>query len=386
MNRLNNRFRASWSRFLAVFKKEIIQIKRDKPSLGIAFGMPIMMLLLFGYAVNTDVDNLPTVVWDQSRSAESRELLASFVNTGYFGINQYAQGYQEIREALDGGQSRVALVFPPDYAANLQLGKPATVQVFIDGSDPQVARTALSTAQLLVQAKGAALLAEGLAARGIDQGSGPLLEARPRIWYNPDMKSLVFNIPALIGLIMQNVTIMLTAFALVRERERGTMEQLVVTPVRPAELLLGKLAPYVLLGLVSFSIILAAGIYWFGVPVKGSVPLLVLLAILFLFTSLSIGLLISTFSRTQLQAMQLAFMVLLPSILLSGFIFPRETMPWLIRGLGNLIPLTYFLVILRGIFLKDIGLAHLQGEVFALLAFAGGLFLLAVLRFRKNLD
>lgn len=374
------------TRFLSILKKEFIQIRRDRASLGIAVGMPVIMLLLFGYAVNTDVEHLPTVVWDQSQSAASREIIQGFKNTNYLDPDYYVQGYREVEDKLDSGHARVAIVIPPNYGKNLNGGEQATVQVLMDGSDPTVARAATSAVQLLGLNKSLQIQNERLQEQGSAGISSMPINVETRVWYNPDMKSTVFNIPALIGLILQNVIAMLTAFSMVREKERGTMEQLVVTPVRSLELLLGKLVPFILIGFISLSLILGFGIFWFGVYPKGSIALLILLATIFIFTILAIGLLISTVSKTQLQAMQMTFLLILPSILLSGFVFPRETMPKFLQFLGGLLPLTYFLEIVRGIFLKGIGLEYLWQDTAALCLFAVLLLALAAKKFKKNLD
>lgn len=374
-----------WSRYLAIVKKEIIQIKRDRPSLGIALVAPLMMLLLFGYAVNTDVENISLAVWDQSKTASSRELVDQFTTTGIFQLHQYVDSYRELELLMDEGKIDIGLVFPPDYNEQLSTEQPTSVQVLINGADPTVARTAVSNAQIIVQQHAISLQEEKL----IKQGMGKLempLQAETRVLFNPEMKSVVFNVPALIGLILQNVTILLTAFSLVREKERGTMEQLIVTPVRPLELILGKLTPYVVIGLISFTTVLLVGTYWFQVSIKGSIGLLIVLSLLFLLTALMLGIFISTISKTQLQAMQLTFVVLLPSVLLSGFIFPRETMPFLIKWLGGLIPLTYFLEILRGIFLKGVDLQVLWKEALSMAGFFVVICTVASLKFRKQLD
>lgn len=374
------------TRFWAILKKEFIQIRRDKASLGMAVVMPVLMLFLFGYVVNTDVEHLPTVVWDQSMSSDSREIIEAFRNTNYLDPDQYAQGYAQVEEKLDSAQARVAIVIPPDYGKKLEGGDQATLQVLVDGSDPTVARAALSAVQVLGLNESLKVQSERLLAQGNASVGTMPVNFETRVWYNPDMKSRVFNIPALIGLILQNVIAMLTSFSMVREKERGTMEQLVVTPIRSLELLLGKLLPFVFIGFVSLSMILAFGIFWFGVYPKGSIALLVLLSTLFLFTVLAIGLLISTIARTQLQAMQMTFVLILPSILLSGFIFPRETMPKLLQFLGGLLPLTYFLDIVRGIFLKGSGMQYLWQDTLALIAFALILIAIAAKKFKKNLD
>ncbi|WP_434511715.1 ABC transporter permease [Desulfitobacterium sp. AusDCA] len=379
-------FNFNITRFVSILKKEIIQIRRDRASLAIAVGMPVIMLLLFGYAVNTDVEHLPTVVWDQSQSTSSREIIQAFKNTNYLDPDYYVQGYREVEDKLDSGHARVAIVIPPNYGKNLNGGEQATVQVLMDGSDPTVARAATSAVQLLGLNKSLQIQNERLQEQGSTGSSSMPINVETRVWYNPDMKSTVFNIPGLIGLILQNVIAMLTAFSMVREKERGTMEQLVVTPVRSLELLLGKLVPFILIGFISLSLILVVGIFWFKVYPKGSIILLVLLSTIFIFTVLAIGLLISTVSKTQLQAMQMTFLLILPSILLSGFVFPRESMPKFLQFLGGLLPLTYFLEIVRGIFLKGIGLKYLWQDAAALCVFAVLLIALAAKKFKKNLD
>jgi len=375
-----------WVRFTAVLKKEFIHILRDRASLIMAIAMPIAMLLIFGYAINTNVEHLPTVVWDQAQTADSRELITSIRNTQYMDPDNFVQGYKPIEGYLDSGKARAAVIIPPDFGKNIQGMKQADVQVLVDGSDPTVARAIMSAVQMLGLNKSLQLQSERLVALGTATGLEMPLNLVTRVWYNPDMKSMVFNIPALIGLILQSVIAMLTSFSIVREKERGTMEQLVVTPIRPLELMLGKLLPYVVIGFVSMSLIMATGIFWFGVVPIGSVPLLFLLATLFLVTILAIGLLISSIAKTQLQAMQMTFIMLLPSILLSGFIFPRETMPKLLQILGGLLPLTYFLKIVRGIFLKGVGIQYLWQDTLTLCAFAIVLLAIASKRFKKTLD
>jgi len=375
-----------WVRFRAVLKKEFIHILRDRASLIMAIAMPIVMLLIFGYAINTNVEHLPTVVWDQAQTADSRDLIISIRNTQYMDPDTFAQGYQEIEGYLDSGKARAAVIIPPDFGKKIQGMKQATAQVLVDGSDPTVARAVMSAIQMLGLNKSLQLQSERLVAMGTATGTEMPLNLETRVWYNPDMKSMVFNIPALIGLILQSVIAMLTSFSIVREKERGTMEQLVVTPIRPLELMLGKLLPYVVIGFVSMSLIMATGIFWFGVVPIGSVPLLFLLATLFLVTILAIGLLISSIAKTQLQAMQMTFIMLLPSILLSGFIFPRETMPKLLQILGGILPLTYFLKIVRGIFLKGVGIEYLWQDALTLCAFAIVLLSIASKRFKKTLD
>ncbi|CAI8928384.1 Transport permease protein [Brevibacillus sp. IT-7CA2] len=257
--------------------------------------------------------------------------------------------------------------------------------MLINGSDPNIARTATSQAQLIVQHQAITLQEMKLQKQGLGELEQPL-GLDTRVLFNPNMESIVFNIPGLIGLIMQNVTMILTAFSLVREKERGTMEQLIVTPIRPLELMLGKITPYVGVGLFSFCLVLLVGTYWFGVPVKGSISLLVTLSVLFLMTTLLLGIFISTVAKTQLQAMQMAFAFILPSVLLSGFMFPRDSMPLVIQWLGGLVPLTYFLEILRGIFLKGVDMDALWKDVVGMSSFCLLILTVAILRFRKKIE
>lgn len=367
-------------RFWSVVKKEFLQIKRDRASLAIASVMPLMMLLLFGYAVNTDVDHISTGVWDQASSKASRALIQKFENSTFYRFTHTAQGYEELQQWMDEGKIKVGMVIPPDYSHRLDRGEQARVQLIVDGADPNTAKTAVANAQLVVQ--DAALEIMERKQKEIEM---PLASVS-RVLYNPSMESRNFNIPALIGLILQNVTAILTAFALVRERERGTLEQLAVTPVKPTELILGKLVPYVCIGLGSFATVLITGIWWFDVPVKGNVLFLCVQGLLFLITTLAIGILISTVSKSQLQAMQISFAFILPSVLLSGFIFPRETMPVIIEWMGGAIPLTYFLVILRGIFLKGVGMEILWQETLILFTMTCLVCFLAITRFNKKLE
>ncbi|TQR35472.1 ABC transporter permease [Brevibacillus brevis] len=374
-----------WERYWSVVKKEVIQIKRDRPSLAIALVMPLMLLFLFGYAVNTDVNDIQMAVWNQSPSAASRELVDQFVHTRVFEVAAQVSSYKEIEAMLDDGSVNVALIIGPDYTRKRDRNEPVDVQMLINGSDPNIARTATSQAQLIVQHQAITLQEMKLQKQGLGELEQPL-GLDTRVLFNPNMQSIVFNIPGLIGLIMQNVTMILTAFSLVREKERGTMEQLIVTPIRPLELMLGKITPYVGVGLFSFCLVLLVGTYWFGVPVKGSISLLVTLSVLFLVTTLLLGIFISTVAKTQLQAMQMAFAFILPSVLLSGFMFPRDSMPLVIQWLGGLVPLTYFLEILRGIFLKGVGIDALWKDVVGMSSFCLLILTVAILRFRKKIE
>ncbi|PKM47476.1 MAG: ABC transporter permease [Firmicutes bacterium HGW-Firmicutes-8] len=373
-------------RLLSIIKKEIIQIKRDPPSLIMAFVLPIIMLLIFGYAVTTDVEHIKTAVFDQDKSAESRGLVQMFKNTGYFDPDLNVSNYKEMTYLIDSGKARVGIIIPPDYSKKLRRNEPAQLQLLVDGSDPLVARTALSTAQVITQSKSFDLKIKTLQQTGLGISLKPAVDLRYRVWYNPNMESMKFNIPGLIGLIMQNITMLLTAFALVRERERGTLEQLIITPVKPIELIVGKLVPYIVIAFLDVLVILGFGIFWFNVPVNGSVVELLGLSFVFLMGALGLGMFVSTVAKTQLQAMQIGFMIILPSVLLSGFMFPRESMPKIIQTIGYFIPLTYFLRILRGIILKGVGIHYLWKDVLLLAVFGAGILTLSIIRMKKRLD
>jgi ABC-2 type transport system permease protein len=358
------------ARIWSIVVKEYIQIRRDPRTLAIVLAMPMMQLVLFGYAINTTVDHIATVVLDQARDGLSRRFLSTFFNTGYFDLVDQASSLQQLRQSIDAGAARVGIVLPPDFSHELVAGRTPSAQVLIDGSDPNTAQTALLVSSLLGQA--------GRQVAAVD--------VRPVVLYNPGLQSINFMIPGLLGLIMQFQTLLLTAFAVVRERERGTLEQLVVTPIKPWELMLGKILPYVTVAFANVLFASAIGRFWFGVEFAGSFGLLLALAALFVLSSLGLGLLISTISQTQTQAMQVALFVMLPSIILSGFVFARESMPHPIRELGLLIPLTYFLQILRGIILKGVGLEVLWPQVLALAAFGLIVFGLSANRFHKTMD
>lgn len=380
----NNIF--SFKRFLTIVKKEFIQVKRDPISLRLPFAMPIIMMLLFGYAVNTEVDKIPTAVFDQSMTRESREYIDKFAASNYFEIVGCISSEKEMSDLIDGGKVKACISIPSDYSKKIKSNSEAQTQLIIDGTDPTTARTALSSGILIDQVYSLDLKSRSLKKLGISSGSMPGVTINTKVWYNPNLKSSRFTIPGLVGLILQNITLMLTAFALVREKERSTIEQLIVTPVKSPELILGKLVPYVIIGYAGFLFALGLCIFWFGVDVAGSLGLLLLLGFLFVYCSLSMGMLISTFAKNQMQAMMVMVLVLLPSILLSGFIFPREAMPWVVNIIGYAIPLTYFLDIVRGIMLKGVGIGFLWNDVIALGAFTLVILSLAVVRFKKSLD
>ena len=374
------------TRLLALMRKETLQIVRDRRTLALVFIMPIMQLLLLGYAATSDVRNIPLAVLDQDKSPASRTLLDSFRTADYFREAFDVNSENELRSLIDSGRARTGLIIPPDYSSRLAAGQPAQVAFIIDGSDPTIAGTALAAATLIGQARATALTVERLAARGMAVTAAPAIEVRARVWYNPDLISAYYMIPALVGLILQFLTVILTATAIVRERERGTIEQLIVTPLTAAELIVGKLAPYVVIAFIDTLLILAGGVLLFGVPINGSLPLLLLLSGLFLISNLGVGLLISTATSTQQEAIIMAIFYNLPSMFLSGFIYPVAAMPRVLQFISYAIPLRYFLIVVRGIVLKAVGVPELWPEVIALSIFAVAVITAASARFQKRLD
>jgi len=361
----------------AVVYKELIQMRRDPASLFLALLIPVIQLTIFGYAIDTEIRDVPTVVVDRARVRRSRDFVQALEATGTFRVVERVTDRDTALRRLREGHAKVALLLPDDLEAQLLQGQAAAVQVLVDGSDSNLA----------MQAQAAALGATGAYAgslRGLDAPPPPL-EARVRLLYNPDGRSASFFVPGLAAIILQLVTMTLTAAGLVRERERGTLEQLMVTPVSRLGLTLGKILPAILLGTTAAVLVLLVMVYVFAVPVRGSLVLLGGLTTLYLFTSLALGLLISTIARTQLQALMLTLLILLPSVLLSGFMFPRQSMPTGIYEATFLLPATYFVEIMRGIVLRGAGARELLHMILPLGGIGAGLCLLVAARFRKYL-
>lgn len=367
-------------RFWPMFRKEFIQMRRDRLTFAMMIGIPVVQLLVFGYAIQTDVRNLPTVVLDESRTPESREIVQAFQSTGNFRIVAQVDGRAAVDRALARGDAQAAIVVPYDYPRDLARGRTATVQVIVDASDPLASQSAIAAAAAVAQVRNLTILAATARRTALP------LEARLRPRYNPGLRSPNFIVPGLVGVILTMTMVLITAMAIVRERERGTLEQLIVTPITKTELMLGKIAPYVGVGLMQMTAVLVLGRFVFDVPLTGNILLLYGVSLIFIVASLSLGLFVSTLVRTQQQAMQASFGFMLPNILLSGFMFPRQAMPEIAQWLGLFVPLTYFLKVLRGILLKGVGLEALWQEVLILAAFAAGLIVLSVRRFRKTLD
>lgn len=371
--------RLRYSRFWPMLWKEFIQIRRDRLTLGMILVLPAAQLLLFGYAIQTDVRHLPTVVLDESRTSESRALVTTLMNSGVFDPAGEVADRATARRALDAGTANAALVIPPEYGREVAAGRTATVQMLVDAADPQTAGAAISGAQLGAQARATQIIAERVSL------ANPL-DMRVRPLYNPAQRSAVFIVPGVIGVLLTITLTLITATAIVRERERGTLEQLIVTPIGKTSLMLGKLVPFVIVGYVQMTVVLTMGWVFFRVPIVGSLPLLYLLTIPFIIASLGVGLLISTVARSQAQAMQLSFFFMLPNILLSGYLFPRMSMPLPAQVVGLALPLTYYLKILRGLMLKGTGFADLWRPTGSLVVLAVLLFTISVRRFHKTIE
>jgi ABC-2 type transport system permease protein len=359
--------------------KEFIQLRRDRPTLALMIGVPAIQLMLFGFAIRTDVRNLPTAVYDESKTSDSRALVQTILNTGNFRFHGDATSRDELTDWLGAGTVAAAIVVPPDFARALAQHRTAKVQVIVDASDPLASQAAMSGAVLGGQQRAI----EILASRG---DAGVPIEVMVRPLYNPTSRSASYIVPGIIGVLLSMTLVIIMGMSVVRERERGTLEQLVVTPITRTGLMLGKVLPFVLVGYVQMTIILALGRLVFDVPMRGSLALLYLASSGFIGASLAIGLWLSTMVRTQAQAMQAGFLFLLPNLLLSGFMFPRAAMPEPAQWLGAALPLTYFLEVLRGILLKGVGVEALWPQMLLLLGFALLFMTLAVRRFHKTVE
>jgi ABC-2 type transport system permease protein len=375
------------NRLLAIAWKELIQMRRDRLTMGMMVGIPLIQLLLFGYAINTDVRNIATVVFDQDYSEESRGFVRRMEATGFYEVVGNVESYDQIGLALRSRQAMVALVVPPRFGAEVEAGRTGRLQLIVDGSDPQVVANATETATSLAASRSAVLAVERLERLGLPRSTpSQVIAMEPATWYNPELRTAVFVVPGLVGVILTMTMVMFTAMAIVRERERGTLEQLIVSPIRRLELTVGKIVPYIAVGYLQMTLVLVAGSVGFDVPIAGSIQLLYGLSAFFIGANLALGLFFSTLATTQQQAMQMSFFFLLPNILLSGFMFPWEAMPAPARWLSLALPLTHYLRIIRGVILKGASLFELRYELIWLVGILIALTLLASLRFRKKLD
>jgi len=384
-------------RSLTMAWKEAKQLQRDPRLFPILFIAPIVQLILLGYGATLDLKNLSIAVWDQNRTAESRSYLRSFTTADYFVIREYVANYREAIDRIDDGRARILLVLPPDFGQRLKGGRSTAVQVIVDGSDSNTALIGLNYINKITQA-----FSSDIRVARIDPFGRPVpadlsreaapsrerlgtIDARTRVWYNPELLSKNYMVPGVIAVILIVVTSMMTALAIVKEKEIGTIEQLLVTPLRPAELMIGKLLPFVVIGFIDIGVVLLAGVLWFDVPIHGHIPLLFALSTIYILTTLGLGLFVSTISKTQNQAQITVFFLMFPMMILSGFAFPIANMPLFFQDLSYLSPVRYFLVIIRGIFLKGSGLDVLWPQVLPLAGLALLIFTVSVLRFRRTL-
>jgi ABC-2 type transport system permease protein len=370
---------------LHIIQKEFIQFRQDKKMFGVSFIAPIFQLIILGYAANFDVSQIPMVVCDYDNTQSSRELVSNFTSTEYFKEVGYLTKASEIDRQLDNGYASVALVIPHGFEKFLGSGRPAPVQFIVDGTETSSASVGLSYATVIMSQYMQNIVLETL----IKHGSVMMparLSGEFRVWYNPELKSRNFMVPGVLGLLLMVMTMILTSLAIVKEKELGTLEQLVVTPIKPHQLIIGKLAPFFIIGVIDVILVVFFAATVFNLPVKGSEILLLLLSLVFLMTTMGLGLFISTVSRTQQQAMMTAiFFLMLPMIFFSGFVFPIENMPKIIQFVSYFMPLRYYFVIVRGLFLKGVGLDILWPQALALLVFGSVILSMSVVRFQKRL-
>lgn len=374
------------NRLWCIMRKEFIHIWRDARTLSLVIILPVAMLLLLGYAVARDVEDIPLGVADQGKTDASRRFIERNELSGFFKVTYDVQSEDEILALMDRGEIKAGLLIPESFGRDTSTGEPSVVQFYIDGSNPAVAQVAQLAAETTAQAMSTEILVQQLSKSPLRLELRSPVDARLRFLYNPNMRRMNYMVPGLVAAILQVQTLLLTAFAIVREREQGTLEQLIVTPIKPWELILGKILPFVLVALLNVAMTVAVGHLWFGMPIAGSLLLLGSLSLIFLLGSLGLGILISSISRTQMQAMYLAAFVMLPTFVLSGFLFPRDNMPWPAYYAGFLLPVTYFLEIVRGILLKGVGVGYLWPWVWPMAVFSVVVFAASVLLFRKRLE
>lgn len=367
--------------------KEFLQFIRDPKMFMVVIVVPVIQLIFLGYAANRDIKNVQTVVFDRDRSESSREFVRNFEKSGYFSMDYYVSDYDEMSRLIDNGKAITGIVIPENFEKDINRRVTAKVQFIIDGSDGNKASIAAGYVQNIASAYSKNIAVENIEKTGIKTLIAGTIEPVSRIWYNADLSTRNYMLPGIVGLILIIITTNLSSLAIVKEREIGTLEQLIVTPVKPYQIILGKLIPFALLGIVSMTLVLSVMTFWFGIYVKGSLIFLFVSSFIFMLSTLGLGLFVSTISRTQQQAMiTSAFLVIMPMIFLSGFSFPVENMPVIIQYVTYLIPLKYFLVIIRGIVLKGLGLSDLWIECAVLLSMGIFILISSSLRFRKRLE
>jgi ABC-2 type transport system permease protein len=380
-----------FSRIKELIIKEFIQISRDKRMLLIVFIAPLIQLILFGYAITTDIENISTAIWDMDRTPESRDFISVIEDSGNFNLNYYVDSEHEITNLLESGDAQVAVRINPGFGKDIKKGDEAKIQVIIDGSDSNSAAVILSYINQISASYSNSILIERLnkfellkqeyIETNIDSFSNEI-----RFWFNPTLKSRFSNVPAVMAFVLLLSTIMLTSMSIVKEKEAGTIEQLIVTPIKPIELIAGKTIPFAMIGFIDVLLVISVSYSWFGIPLRGNLLILFFSMILYLFATLGVGLFISTISRTQQQAMMSSFFFMMPAVLLSGFMFPIENMPTVIQYITYLNPLRYFFVIITGIFLKGTGLGILWPQMLALGTIGIVILTVSIFRFRKRIE
>ncbi len=368
-----------------IIRKEFLQLFRDKQMLRVSLIAPVFQLIVLGYAATFDVKDIPLVIVDQDHSTSSRQLVRDFESTGYFKVVGYLDRIGKIDGQLDDGHASMAMVIPRNFDRDLGRGTPAPLQLIADGSETSSATVGLNYAAIIVTRYSQQILLQTLVRHGT-RTLPARIQTEFRVWYNPELKSRNFMVPGVLGLLLMVMTMLLTSLAIVKEKELGTLEQLIVTPIKSYQLVTGKLAPFLAIGLVDVFLVIATAAFLFNLPVKGSEVLLVALSLVFLMTTLGLGLFISTISRTQQQAMMTAiFFFMMPMIFFAGFVFPIESMPTVFQYVSYLMPLRYYFVIVRGLFLKGVGLDILWPQAAALLLFGVTILGLSVARFQKKI-
>ncbi|MBS3920259.1 MAG: ABC transporter permease [Deltaproteobacteria bacterium] len=374
-----------WERVYSILLKEFLQVLRDPRMKAVIFLTPIIQLLIFGYAVTTDVKNIATAVYDLDQTPRSRELISRFFASGYFKPKEYVTHVTRIRDLMDQGKISAAIQINKCFAARLAAQEKVAIQMIVDGTDSNTATVVMSYAAKIVSKYNQGLVVEAI---GLPIGASPSkgIDLQSRTWFNINLESRMFYVPGVVALIGMLITLMLTSMAVVREREIGTMEQLLVTPIRPAELIIGKTLPFAIIGFFDVALITIVALLWFEVPIEGSLLLLFVATGLFLMSTLGTGLFISTISSTQQQAMMSTFFFYFPAVLLSGFMFPIANMPVAVQWITYVNPLRYFLVVIRGIFLKGVGAEILWPQMLAMGAIGTMVLILSSLRFSKRLE
>lgn len=368
-----------------IVKKEFIQFRKDKKMVVMSFISPILQLLLLGYAANVDVKYIPTVVCDLDNTSISREYISDVTNSNYFEIVRYVDKMNDIDAIIDNGSASVGITIPKNFSNDIISGKTTQIQSMIDGSDSNTATIGMNYLSMITGQFSQKFLSEKMDQLKKLQINTEVISPELRVWYNPELKSRNFMVPGVLGLLLMVMTLILTSMAIVKEKENGTLEQLIVTPIKSIELIIGKLIPFIIIGLIDVILVVAVATLWFHVPMRGSLITLIILSLTFLLSTLGLGLFVSSISSNQQQAMMTSmFFLMLPMIYLSGFIFPIENMPKIIQYVTYILPLRYYFVIIRGIFLKGVGFAELWKDTFMIFILGVSILTVSIARFQKR--